>query len=374
MAIDWAAVRAEFPALTKYTYLSTAGGGPMARATRDAAVRYYDESVSDGDRSWNEWLRRVEATRARVARFLNADPSALAFVQNTSHAMNLLAQWRQGTGAVLAMDDDFPTATIPFLNRGYQVEFLAADEQCRITPECFAAALTPGIRTAVVSTVQYATGFRLNLAACAQRCRERNVMLIADASQSICALPLDVQALNLDCLVCSCNKWGLSGYGIGLLYIRPGLLDGRPLPAASWMSVTHPPAMDNRSTDFKTGVVAVEGGGPSFPNIFAFGATVALVERIGMIAIAARIDELTEYLRSRLDACGCRIVSPRTPEARAGITIIDLPEKERVAAALAERGILVSVRRRGIRVAVNFYNSHADIDILIAALQQCAGN
>jgi cysteine desulfurase / selenocysteine lyase len=294
-------------------------------------------------------------------------------VQNTSHAMNLIAQWRQGTGAVLAMDDDFPTATIPFLNCGDQVDFLAGDAQCRITPERFAAALTPAVKTAVVSTVQYATGFRQDIAACARMCRARGVMLVVDASQSICALPLDVQALNLDCLVCSCNKWGLSGYGIGLLYLRPGLLDGTTLPAASWMSVKHPPAMDNRSTDFKTGAVALEGGGPSFPNIFAFGATVELVERLGIVNIATRIDELTEYLRAQLDAGGWRIVSPRAAHERAGITIVDVPDKEQVAVALAARGILVSVRKRGLRVAVNFYNNRQDIDTFIATLGELTG-
>lgn len=370
---DWQALREEFPALKKYTYLSTAGGGPMARATHAAATSFYDRMLSDGDQPWPEWLARVEQVRGQVAAFINADPAEIAFVQNTSHGMNILAQMLKGAGDVLAMDDDFPTATIPFLKQGFHLDYVSADEQCRILPETVAAAITPATRLAVMSSVQYATGYRQDIRRCRELCHARGVALIVDASQSICALPLDVRDAGMDYLVFSANKWGLSGYGIGVLYIRRDLIAAAKMPVASWMSVRQPPRMDNRSTDYKDTAAMLEGGGPSFPNIFALGATVEMISSIGQAAIERRIHELTDYLRARLAETGTPVVSPGEREYRSGITIIAVPDKAALAAALAARRILVSVRHRGIRVALNFYNTTDDIDIFIAAMREITG-
>lgn len=65
---NWRALREHFPALEGRTYLNTAGGGPMSREATEAVSAYYDEFYREGDTRWNDWLERVETTRAGSAR------------------------------------------------------------------------------------------------------------------------------------------------------------------------------------------------------------------------------------------------------------------------------------------------------------------
>jgi len=368
----WQEIRSYFPALQKYVYLTTAGGGPMSTLAHRAAVSFYDAMLTDGDKPWNKWLARVEAIRQQTAAFIDADPVEVAFVQNTSHGMSTLAQMLRGRGDVIAMDDDFPTATIPFLKQGFHIEYVTSDDHCVIRPTAIEAAMTPASRVLVLSAVQYATGFRQDLEECSDLCKKHGLLLIVDASQQLGVFPLNVKKAGMDFMVSSGNKWLGAGYGIGLLYIRRELIDSALFPAAGWMSVKQPTLMDNRSTDFKDTAAMLETGGPAFPNIFALGGALELLKRIGMPAIQERIYELTSYLLQQLRDGSFSIVSSTEELYRSAITIIDVPDKRAVASQLNRRNILVAARRRGIRVAVHFFNTFAEIDTLIAALKELA--
>ena len=50
--VDWAGVRAEFPATETYAYLNSAGAGPVSRRVADAAAQFYRETQESGDRMW----------------------------------------------------------------------------------------------------------------------------------------------------------------------------------------------------------------------------------------------------------------------------------------------------------------------------------
>ena len=371
---DWNKIRNYFPAVGKVTYLDTAAGGPISTLAHREAALFYDQILNRGDIHWKDWLLKVEVVRGKIADLINADREGVAFLQNTSHGMNLIAQMLKGSGGVLAMDDDFPTATVPFLKQGFHIDFVRSNDNCVIHLEDIEARITDTTKILVTSTVQYSTGFRQDLAKLAGLCKEKGLIFVVDASQSICSFPVDVKTEQIDFLVFSGNKWGISGYGIGVLYIEKDFINASNFPIASWMSVKNPSAMDNRSMDFKETAAMLEIGGPHFPNIFALGGTLDLINSIGIENIQNRIIELTNYLHEQLEKNGIRIVSATGAEFRSGITIIDLKNKEEVAALLGKKNILLSVRNRGLRVSLHFYNNFEDIDrfvrVLLATLRE----
>lgn len=366
--IDWNKIRSCFPALKKFIYLSSAGGAPIPVCTRNAAVSYYDEMLEDGDSLWNHWLAKVEETRKKVSSFINADEDEIAFVQNTSHAMNMIAQMLKGSEYALAMDDDFPTATIPFYKQGVKINFVKSGEDCIISPENIFNSVTPDTKIIIASSVQYSTGFKLDIEKIGKFCREKNIFFIIDASQSVCAIPFDAVKTNADFIVFSCNKWCVSGYGVGVLYINKKNIIPEKFPAASWMSVKNRNAMDNRSTDYKNNASMLETGGPSFPNIFALGASIDFINEIGIENVYQKIIELTDYLHEKLIKKKIKIVSSTSLEHRTGITIIQSPDVSGETKKLAEKKILVSARKRGMRVSLHFYNNFEDIDFFVKEL------
>jgi selenocysteine lyase/cysteine desulfurase len=366
---DWSLVRAEFPAATRYTYLNTAGAPPLSRRAASEARRYYDEMLAHGDLPWPRWLEQVEHVRARVARLLHADPDEIAFTYSASHAFNLVAQMFDPSAHIVAMDDEFPSATLPWLQRGHRVTFVRAEERGEIPLGAIESAMTPETRAVVTSTVMYRTGFRQDLRAIADLCKRRGVRLIVDGSQSMAVVDVDVHRDGIDAFGFAGYKWTMAGYGIGGLYVSRDMLRSAPPPAAGWWSARDPEAVINDRLDLKESAAVVEVGCPHFAGIFALGGSLELIEEIGQPVLAARVSELTDYLHERLDEAGFEVASPREPERRAGITIVKYPDATAAVEKLAAAGIIVSARGAGIRISVQVFNLEADIDRCIAAMR-----
>ena len=366
--MDWPTIRKLFPAVERYTYLNTASGGVMSAYAAEAARRYYDEAHTQADVLWDTWLDRAEQVRQQTARFLNAAPEEIAFLPNASLGLNLAAHLFDGDGAVLTTEDEFPSDTLPWLQRGHKVRFIPTAADGSVPVETIAEAIEPESRYLVTSAVQYRTGFRLDLAALGRLCRSRGLAFIVDATQGIGVFPIDVRQQQIDVLAFSGYKWATAGYGIAVLYIRKAHLEGRALPMAGWRSAREPDALRNDRLDLAAHTTALELGHPLFPGIFALGGALRLFEEIGRDRIEARVRTLTAYLHERLAAHHVPILSTRAPAHQSGITMLGVEEPRRVVEALKAQGIFVAARGQGLRVSLHCYNNHADIDRFMEAL------
>ena len=366
--LDWQAIRALFPAVERYTYLNTASGGVMSAYAAEAARRYYDEAHTQADVLWDDWLDRAERVRAQTARLLNADPDEIAFLPNASLGLNLTAHLFDSEGGVLTTEDEFPSDTLPWLQRGHPVRFLPTDDDGGVSPEAIAGAVEPQTRHLVTSFVQYRTGFRHDLAALGRLCRARDLTFIVDATQGVGVFPIDVRRQQIDVLVFSGYKWATAGYGIAVLFIRKDLLASRALPMVGWRSARTPYALVNDHLDLAAHTTTLELGHPLFPGIFALGGALRLFEEIGSEPIEARVLTLTDYLHRCLDEHDITILSTQNPTHRSGITMLGVEEPQRVVDELKAQGIYIAARGRGIRVSLHCYNNHDDIDRFVEAL------
>lgn len=367
--INWAAHRALFPSLKKYTFLNAAGGAPLARPVAAAGARYYAEALAHGDAYWPLWLERVEAARARLARFINADRGETAFTLNTSHGMSLVAGALKGRGTVLTMEDEFPSSTLPWLNAGFKVKFVKPEKNI-YTLENISRRLTGDVKILVTSYVQYRTGFRQDLEALGKLCRKRGVIFVVNATQALGAMPVDVKKAGIDFMVFSCFKWTMAGYGAAGLYAAKRRLAGLSFPEAGWRSVAAPETMDNRAVRMKEEASSVEAGCLHFPSIFALGAALELLDGIGVKNIQRHIYGLNDYLVEGLKATGLETTTPLERRWRSGITIIKAANPAAAVEKLFAMNIVTSARGAGIRIALHFYNDRRDIDRLMAGLKK----
>lgn len=367
--IDWAAVRAEYPAASRYAYLNSAGAPPVSRRAASEAQRYYNEMMAEGDLRWPAWLEQMEGVRGRVARLLHASPGEIAFVFSSSHGFTLLAQLLGPPAHIVAMADEFPSGTLPFVAYGDKITFVRSGAEGVIALDAIEKAITPQTRAVVSSSVMYATGFRQDLPALGVLCRRRGVRLLVDATQSAGVVPIDVEHDAIDGLVFSGYKWTTAGYGIAAMYVSQDLLRKGRTPLAGWWSARDPEAVINDRLDLKNTAAVFEVGCPHFAGIFALGGSLSLFEEIGQPAIRERIEQLTDYLHARVLTAGLEIASPREPSRRAGITIVRVENAPAVVELLAEAGIVVSARGAGVRIAVHIFNNETDIDRAVDAIQ-----
>jgi len=371
VTIDWNQVRSAFPITEKVSYLNAAAAGPLARATSDAATGYYRQMTEDADQHWDEWLARREEVRKQVARFINAEPDEIGLTTNTSSGMNAIVDALEGRGEVISCDLEFPVSTITWLHRGIPVHFVKPIEGV-IHIDDLTSAMNDKTGVLSLSHVEFSNGFRFDLDELGQA--KRDHALVINASQSAGAFEIDVKRSRIDALCATGHKWMLSGYGSGFVYISRELQARSRPRAIGWLSVEDPYAMLNAEIHRRDDAAArVELGCPHFAGMFALGTSVSLMLDLGIRNIQERVLELNSYLTRKLSEAGWKVLSPLAEEGfRSGETLVELKEPAKTVAALAERGVLVTEKPQGMRVATDFFNNEADVDRLISELPAAA--
>ena len=370
--INWDGIRKQFPVTERFAYLNSAAAGPVSRASFAAASGYYEKMMHDGDVHWNRWLADREAIRKKIAQFINAEPEEIAFTTNTSSGMNVIVDALEDRGEVISSELEFPVTTLPWMHRRIPVHRIPSVEgEVRI--EDLAGAMTHDTGIIALSHVQFSNGFRIDPEKVGEIKGKHAVVI--NASQSAGAFEIDVKQMKVDALCATGHKWLLAGYGSGFVYLSRELLDQSLPRSIGWLSVEHP--FDMRNDEFRPRhdtAARVELGCPHFAGIFSLGASVDLINEIGIGNIQARVLELNRRLTSRLVENGWQILSPLPNEtARSAETLVAVEKPNEVVRHLLRRGVIVTEKPRGIRVATHFFNNEEDVERLIAGLNETRG-
>ena len=91
--MDWDALRrSEFPVTERWAYFDHAAVAPLPRRSGDMLRAWAVEQERHGVVNWPDWERKLEATRGRIARLLNAEADEIAFVGSTTQGIGLVAE------------------------------------------------------------------------------------------------------------------------------------------------------------------------------------------------------------------------------------------------------------------------------------------
>jgi selenocysteine lyase/cysteine desulfurase len=220
-----------------------------------------------------------------------------------------------------------------------------------------------------MSYVQYSNGFRSDIEELASI--KGAHALVVNASQAAGAFEIDVKRMKIDALCATGHKWMLSGYGSGFIYINKEIQAASVPKAIGWLSVQNPYGGVNNEVHLRHDVSArAELGCPNFAGIFALGASIELMQSIGMANIQERVIELNRRLTSRLDEIGWKVLSPLKEEKfRSAETLVAAENPADIVKKLAEQKVFVTEKPEGFRVAPDFFNDDEDIDQLVHRLR-----
>ncbi len=314
----------QFPVTRECVYLNHAGVGPLSRRATARMAEMAGNTSRAGDRLWQERMDEVDRVRGLAARLLGArETREVAFVENTSTALSLVAEgldWRSGDNVVGAALE-FPSNVYPWMglaSRG--VEYRRAEERDgRIDPEEILSLIDGRTRMLALSWVQYASGFRSDLARLGAACRERGILFVVDVIQGLGALALDVEAAYVDVAAASAHKWLLGPEGIGLLYISDRVV-GRLRPVRSgWRSVRDPFQWTDYDLTWSEGARRFESGTLNVYGIAALGGSLEVLLEVGAAEIEPRVLALTDLAARGLAELGLQVVSSRRKGETSGI-------------------------------------------------------
>lgn len=363
--IDVAALRARIPAASRWTWLNHAGFAPVPDTAVAQGRWALEVQARDALAGIAELEREAERVRGRCAALVGVGRDELTFVRNTSHGLSLVAaglDWRDGDVVLCATSEEYPSNVYPWLRlapRGVEVRPVPAPGG-RLDVDAFAAAGCARTRLVTVSSVQYATGWRVDLAALGQLCRDRGWLLCVDAIQSLGAIPLEASALGVHFVAADAHKWMLGPAGIGVLAVARGA----PVDPVivGWKSTKEALNFDQVKLDLREDAARFEEGTPSYATIAAMGASVDLLLALGVESVWSRVRHLGDVLREHLAAQGDAVLD--TPEAHRSGAVFFAPGRgtaEERAARLAAAGVQVAVRRGRVRVSPHAYNTEDEV-------------
>jgi selenocysteine lyase/cysteine desulfurase len=320
--------------------------------------------------------------RQEFAQLINAPAARVALVGSVSYGMAIVAKnLALGAGEnLLVAAEQFPSNVYPWLSlakdSGAAVQMIAPphtrQNRGKIWNERILDAIDAKTKLVALGNVHWADGTWFDLAQIRARTREVGACLVIDGTQSVGALPLDVQKIQPDALICAGYKWLMGPYGTGLAYFGEYFDDGKPLEE-NWLNrlgSQNFKELVNYVAEYEAGAMRYEIGERS--NFITVPMMLTALQQIN----AWEPQNIQAYCRSLIQE-SLKILQNRgfwvEEEAyrAAHLFGIRLPEQiaiEKVQAKFQEKQIFVSFRGDAIRVAPHLYNDSSDMAKLVEVL------
>jgi selenocysteine lyase/cysteine desulfurase len=368
----------QFPIVKARNFLAHAGVTSLPRVATDA-MSWFGERAQQNHQEAGDTLRIVDGVRNSAATLIGAGKDEIALLGPTALGLNMISdgiQWQSGDEVVFYRDD-YPANVYPWRKlkkQGVKPVAMVTETQGVITWEVLEPYLNERTKLVSLATANFLTGFRVDIDEIGKKLHQRGILFCVDGIQTLGAFPFSVE--HVDFLSADSHKWMLGPMGAGIVYIdRDKFQVCEPTLLGSW-NVVSPNFIAQEEIDYYEGARRYEPGSLNLPGIFAMGASLDMLLKVGIDEVAAAILDLREYLVEAMNDAGWELYFKELPAAgdgwKSGIITFRVPEgKEReLVKALEDATISVSVRhdRAGeafMRASPHFYNTRKELDGLV---------
>ena len=396
-SIDWSAIRADFPLLTREVhgkpliYLDSANTGQKPAKvidTVDDFFRHHNANVSRAVHALGtEATEAYEASRTKLAGFLGAHRDELVLCSGTTFAINLVAySWAlprlKAGDAILLSRMEHHANIVPWQlvaeRTGATIRVAEIHEDGTLDLDALYASMTPDVKILGLTHVSNVLGTVNPVRAICREARRRGIVTVIDGSQAAPHRTLDVPSLG-------CDFYAITGHkmcgptGTGALWARREHIAAMPPFLGGGEMIKE---VRFEGTTFNDGPHRFEAGTPNIAGHIGLGAAVDYLSAIGMPAIEAREAELLAHASEELQRIeGLRILG-NAPEKAAVISfLVDGAHAHDLATLLDLEGVAVRsghhcahplMQFYGVaatcRASFAFYNTHEEIERFAAAL------
>ncbi len=368
---DVAALRAaEFPWTSDTTYLNNASIGPLPERTRLALDEFNRGRAAPHTLPDRELFAMLAETRKRIARLLGASAEEIALTVNTGFGIGMAARALplEPGDIVLVSDKEFPANVYPWLrlkDRGVSMELMPTTpegwpDEARLLERL----RDPRVRVLAVSLVQFSNGYLVDLDRLSAATRETGAFLVVDAIQGIGQVPVDLSRTQVDVLACGGQKWLLSPWGSGFVYVRRELIGSLDPAITGWLSfegtddLTRLTLYDDtlRSDARRFELMTLP-----YQDFAGLNVSLDLLLSIGIERIRDHLRTLHRPVLAWAEAAGARIVSPPGASG-SGILCVAPDEVQQVHRRLKAARIVCSLREGAIRLSPHCFNTVAEME------------
>ena len=369
--------RTEFPWTADTIYLNHASVGPLPERTRLTLEAFNRKRAAPFQLPDRDLFATMAESRRLAAELIGANPEEIALTINTGFGLSLAARslpLRTGD-IVLASDREFPANVYPWMmlkDSGVTLELVPTTpdgwpDEARLLERLG----DPRVRVLAVSLVQFSNGYTVDLARLSAATRASGTYLVVDAIQGVGQLPVDVTRTPVDILACGAQKWLLSPWGSGFVYVRRDLVRELNPTITGWMAFEGTEDF-TRLTEYRD---TLRGDARRFELItlpyqdFAgMNASLGLLLSAGVPRIAEHLQTLHAPVLAWAAEREVRVVSPRGKHG-SGILCVQPPDVGGAFRRLKGARVIASMREGAIRLSPHLYNTVEEMERIVEILE-----
>jgi len=374
--------REKFNLQRKYAYLNCAYMSPLLKKVEKAGVKGIKKKRKPFHISSQDFFSETDTIRLLFSQLINnPEPNRVCLIPSVSYGLaNVTRNIPFKNGKILLVEEQFPSNVYPWLRlkeNGFQIELVKATDSLRRGQswnEEILQAIDSKTRIVSIGHVHWSDGTLFDLAAIRKKLDEVGGLLIIDGTQSVGALPFDIQEIRPDALICAAYKWLMGPYSIGLAYYGKHFDHGVPIEE-NWIN-------RKNSEDF-SGLVAYEpeyqegsmryevGEHSNFILVPMLHEALKQILKWKPESIQAYCKNLIKNPLQEIEALGFKIENETYRASHLfGIRMSESMDGGKIRNCLQANKVNVSFRGSAIRISPHVYNDEMDMRKLVKALKE----
>lgn len=372
-------VRKLFPHLqTDQIYFNHAALGPWSTLVLDRIKEYMDERSGLNVMNFESFVKWNFGAKEKLAKLLGTSTTRLSWVDNVANGLSILAQglvWKNGDRIILN-DIEFPSNVYPFLNlkkHGVEVDF-AKSRNGIVDIEDLEKLITPKTKLLSISMVQFLSGYKADINAIGELCKQKGIIFCVDAIQAVGVVNINLKESKIDFLTGGTQKWLMSSQGLSYFYVTEELQNKIDQKNVGWTSVEDSWNFLDYNLTLRSNAERFQTGTLNAFGIAIFDAALNMFKQSKVENFELRILENTKYFINKLAEIGIEpLLKNISNEHLSGIVTIKHEKSKEIFSELERRKIYCAVREGMIRFSPHFYNTKDEIDKVINTLKEIAG-
>ncbi len=357
---------------------------PLMKKVENAGKKGIQSKRKPYQISTEDFFNDTETLRSHFAQLINSSASSIAVIPSVSYGMaNVINNLPDRRGKIIITEGQFPSNVYPWQNlskRGIEIVTIPAPRSAQKGQEWneqILQAIDEDTIMVAIGHIHWADGTLFLLDHIRTKLDLVDGLLIIDGTQSVGALPFDIQAIRPDALICAGYKWLMGPYSIGLAYYGERFINGNPIEQ-NWINRHNSEdfsGLVNYEEDYRDGAARFDVGERS-----NFILTPMMIEAIKQInkwtpsAIQAYCDGLTREAIEYANQIGFE--SEERHYRSAHLFGLKLPKGISAVKAMKvfkQNKVSLSLRGETIRVSPHVYNDQVDVRKFVRSLDQIVG-
>jgi len=375
--------RSKFSLPEKNTYLNCAYMSPLMKSVEKAGIKGMMQKRNPANVSQKDFFTTGELIRKEFSKLIkNKETNRIAIIPSVSYGLaNVVHNVKiKSSENIVVMGEQFPSNYYPWQrlcqDTEAQLRVVSAPDiavkRGKKWNEKVLESIDYHTRVVAMGHVHWADGTLFDLKAIRKRTTEVGALLIIDGTQSVGALPFDLQSFSPDALICGGYKWLMGPYSIGMAYYGPAFDHGKPIEE-NWINRLHSEdfaGLVNYQQEYHPGALRYEVGEHS--NFILAPMMLEALRQINAwkpAEIQKYCSKISEKPISILLENGFWIENEKFRASHLfGIRLPADKNIQSIREKLKQKKISVSFRGNAIRVAPYLYNQEKDLMKLTSVL------